>query len=351
MTGRLFYKPAMWVVMGLISVVPTGASALDGYWTADLSNDWGDGLHGDESNWYDSSQPDGKPVKVPNGTAFFGPNAVTQHVRITKGESIRNVVFTDGAKEYTFLVESGGSLTVSGAGINNESKVIQNVVADGPGALIKFTKNSQFCYGKKSTPMDLEAFEKARIIFKGDFDSPYDICHMSLENSKAIFKGRASSGYLSIEANEGSKVVFKNRSDASNSWINMDDYTSLIIDSKGPKKNYKFNAENIISFGNIHLNKTTVRTNGSFIVHLDSLLEIDFADSFRFGKVFSKEDVVTRGRLRVVGKEDLKRKTYTLLKSKTDRFHEFQDVIFTGFGNLNPEIVYTDRAVKLVIPE
>jgi hypothetical protein len=89
------------------------------------------------------------PATVPNGasdTATFGVSNTT-NVSLSASVELNGIVFSSGASVYTFATSQTIGFTISGAGIVNNSGVVQNFTNHGsidtfPAGFITFTNSS-----------------------------------------------------------------------------------------------------------------------------------------------------------------------------------------------------------------
>ncbi len=110
----------------LMFLLPTGVYAISAQWDLDpISGDWNTA-----ANW--------TPMGVPNGpadTATFGLSNTTD-VSISADTEVNGIIFTSAATNpYNITATPGLTLTISGAGITNNSGTTQNFVTavDGTG--------------------------------------------------------------------------------------------------------------------------------------------------------------------------------------------------------------------------
>jgi autotransporter-associated beta strand protein len=102
-----------------------------------VSDDWNT-----PANWTPATVPNG-----PNDVATFGASTVTD-VFISSDTSVKRVVYSAGSNSFTITAMAGTSLTLVGAGVENDSGVIQTLVADGgtnigdAGGLVEFQNTS-----------------------------------------------------------------------------------------------------------------------------------------------------------------------------------------------------------------
>ena len=119
-------------------LILTNQSAIAGSATWNLnptSNDWNTA-----ANW--------TPMTVPNGAsdiATFGP-ANTTDVSVSTNTTVSSIVFNPGATAFMVTANPGLTLTIGGAGIRNNSGVMQNMIAavdlSGKQGIIAFTSNA-----------------------------------------------------------------------------------------------------------------------------------------------------------------------------------------------------------------
>src|SRR5688572_9414552 len=83
-----------------------------------------DGNWNNDANWSPAA-PNG-----PNGVALFGPSSVTS-ISLSANTQVADIVFSSTAGPYTIHVPDSLRLTISGAGVTNNSSVMQNFVAQG----------------------------------------------------------------------------------------------------------------------------------------------------------------------------------------------------------------------------
>jgi autotransporter-associated beta strand protein len=92
-------------------------------WNANpVDNDWNN-----PANWTPATVPNG-----PNDVATFGVSSTTD-VSITASIEVNSIVFSPGASAFTITLPASGTiaLTISGAGITNDSGITQNIVTYG----------------------------------------------------------------------------------------------------------------------------------------------------------------------------------------------------------------------------
>src|SRR4030095_15149795 len=82
-----------------------------------ISNDWNTAV-----NWMPNTVPNG-----PNDTATFDDSNITQ-LSLSDGIEVDSIVFNPGAAAFPISNKRGVTLTISGAGITNNSGVLQNFV-------------------------------------------------------------------------------------------------------------------------------------------------------------------------------------------------------------------------------
>jgi autotransporter-associated beta strand protein len=103
----------------LMFVVPTLTYAISAQWDLDpISGDWNTA-----ANWTADEVPNG-----PADTAMFGLSKTT-NVSISANTEVNGIIFTpDATNPYTITASPGLTLTISGAGITNNSGIAQNFV-------------------------------------------------------------------------------------------------------------------------------------------------------------------------------------------------------------------------------
>src|SRR6266496_894958 len=110
----------------LMLLLPAGACAISAQWDLDpISGDWNTA-----ANWTPNGVPNG-----PADTATFALSNTT-NVSISADTEINGIIFTPAATNpYTITASAGLTLTISGAGITNNSGTIQKFVTgvDGTG--------------------------------------------------------------------------------------------------------------------------------------------------------------------------------------------------------------------------
>jgi len=117
--------------------LPAVACAINAQWDLDpISGDWNTA-----ANW--------TPLGVPNGptdTATFALSNTT-NISISANTEVNGITFTSAATNpYTITANSGLTLTISGAGITNNSGTTQNFVAGGDA-----TGNGQIAFTNSAT--------------------------------------------------------------------------------------------------------------------------------------------------------------------------------------------------------
>ena len=131
LSGRLLF---LFIAM---SAMAPPARAIIATWNANPANgDWNLA-----SNWSSMAPPNG-----PADIATFGLSSITS-VFLSANTEVDSVIFNAGASAYTITARPMRTLTVSGAGIMNNSGITQNFVADGGGTsdsfvAIRFTDNA-----------------------------------------------------------------------------------------------------------------------------------------------------------------------------------------------------------------
>jgi len=126
------------VLLGSLGSLPICALAGSATWNLDpISNDWSTAV-----NWTPATVPNG-----PNDTATFEQSNQT-NIKIPGATELNGIVFNPGASAFTLspaIAEPGSVLTVSGAGIVNNSALTQNLVMNATSAKrseIDFTNNA-----------------------------------------------------------------------------------------------------------------------------------------------------------------------------------------------------------------
>src|SRR4030095_16532305 len=116
----------------LMFLVPTVTYAISAQWDLDpISGDW-------------NTAPTGTPNGVPNGPADIATFDLsnTTDVSISANTEVNGITFTSAATNpYTITASPGLMLTISGAGITNNSGMTQNFVTVAGGE-IRFTNNA-----------------------------------------------------------------------------------------------------------------------------------------------------------------------------------------------------------------
>src|ERR1043166_1510435 len=117
----------------LILIVPTIAYATSAQWDLDpISGDWNTA-----DNW--------TPMGIPNGPAdiaTFGLSNTTD-VSISANTEVNSIIFTPAATNPYTITATNFTLTISGAGIINNSGITQNFVTNGGQfGQISFTNNA-----------------------------------------------------------------------------------------------------------------------------------------------------------------------------------------------------------------
>jgi hypothetical protein len=120
----------------LILLVPSATYAIDAQWNLDpISGDWNTA-----ANWTPNDVPNG-----PADVATFGLSNTT-NVSISTNTEVNSLVFTSGAANpYTITSRSNLTLTISGAGIINNSGIAQHFLTGGlptVSSRINFTNNA-----------------------------------------------------------------------------------------------------------------------------------------------------------------------------------------------------------------
>jgi autotransporter-associated beta strand protein len=138
--SNFFPRRASGPLLGSIAALLIGSAApvvaQSGTWlTVPFNNNWNSGF-----NWSGNN--------VPTVTASFGTSSITSISLISSSATVNNIVFNSGASAYTISSAQGGSytLTINGAGITNNSGVMQNFVSptDGSGnhGIIQFSNSA-----------------------------------------------------------------------------------------------------------------------------------------------------------------------------------------------------------------
>jgi len=185
-------------------------------WNANpVDNDWNN-----PANWTPATVPNG-----PNDTATFGVSSTTE-VSITAPIEVNSIVFSPGASAFTITLPASGSivLTISGAGITNDSGGTQNFVTYGHD--ISFHNNA-------SADDATFAINGGNIIFSDD--STAANATIIANDTGAIFVDPANAGNATLIANGGTNggFIWMNGNGSSTARVELYDTGFLYISYAG----------------------------------------------------------------------------------------------------------------------
>ena len=155
------------------------------------------------------------PATVPNAAAdvaTFATSAITG-VSLSADTEVNGIVFNSGASAFTITVSPGFVLTVSGAGITNNSGITQNFVADVNGA----GSFGGFRFTNSATAGINTAFTMKGSAFGSPFGSPFAVF---LDSSTAGSGSFTNNGGTASGGNGGATVFRDGSSASSGTFIN-----------------------------------------------------------------------------------------------------------------------------------
>ena len=168
-------------------------------------------------NWTPGGPPNG-----PSDIATFAQSSQTD-VGMSTAEEVNSIVFTSGSASFRLFMDTGGQLTISGAGVNNNNSVSQTFWACGDGQII-FNNTSTAA----SAQMDI-------VNWSAVFGPPFDCTSGGGPGGQTIFNDMSSAAGASI-ANAGSvyaappgQTTFNDASTA--------EHASITNDGAGPTAN------------------------------------------------------------------------------------------------------------------
>ncbi|PYV73625.1 MAG: hypothetical protein DMG96_22505 [Acidobacteria bacterium] len=183
--------------LGALNAVYADSAA----WNANpVDNDWSN-----PANWTPATVPNG-----PNDVATFGVSSTTD-VSITASIEVNSIVFSPGASAFTITLPAS-VLTISGAGITNDSGITQNFVtfgfisftgsaAAGGGTLL--TCNGEIDFNDTASAGDATVVSNGGIVFFRD--------ELTAANATIIANGSDQFGFVSMgSASAGNATLIAN---------------------------------------------------------------------------------------------------------------------------------------------
>jgi autotransporter-associated beta strand protein len=214
-------------------LLPTFSLAGSATWALNAGTSWGDA-----SNWVPNTVPDG-----PNDIATFDVSNSTALSAIAI--EVNSIVFNPNASPYTITCSStSGGLSISGAGITNDSGTTQNFVANVPFNVPAFSFTNGASAGNDTVftvKADL-SFNGSTIVFHDDSDGGNATFIVEGSNvgvpevGEIDFFETSSAGNATMIADTGSSaggiVSFKSRASASNATLIANSTGDLIFSEK-----------------------------------------------------------------------------------------------------------------------
>jgi autotransporter-associated beta strand protein len=233
-----------------------------------ISSDWNTA-----TNWTPNTVPNG-----PADVATFGQSNITA-VSISAGAEVNAITFDPGASAFTITLPSPNQsntliLTVSGAGIINNSGITQNFIATSPdveATVIQFTGNA--------TAGDLATFTNEGSLFIGNAETDF------FDDSTAGSATFVNEGTRSNDILAGGRTQFFDRSsagegtflnlDGSGQTVFMGDSTAadgtFVVDSSVGVNGVSFLENSNAGNGNFTLNAPTgTMTSGGSLIFSDT---------------------------------------------------------------------------------
>ena len=241
----------------LIFLVPTVTYAISAQWDVDpISGDWNTA-----ANWTPNGVPNG-----PAGTATFGLSNTTD-VSISQDTKVNGITFIAAATNpYSIAVSAGRTLTLSGAGITNNSGVTHSLATVAGGEL-RFTNNAtagsnvsisnaggttNFFNRSTAGSAGIQNF----IGGTGDggtmnfFDhSNAGTAFIEYTDGATNFFDRSSAGNADFQTSEGgAHIIFNDHSTADNALIGVSDNSLLQFGDNSTAANAFIGSNGVVEF-------------------------------------------------------------------------------------------------------
>ena len=275
-------KTKLLIILSLIAAVSVYAGSAT--WNLNPgSNDWNTG-----NNW--------TPATVPNGSADTATFVTSQTTTITPTEptEVNSIVFNPGASAFTIASGLNAPLTISGAGIVNNSGMTQHLVSPaGPatGPLSIFFTNGATA-GTQTTFTNNVATETDGLGGLTQFSGNASAGSATFTNESGKFDGgvteflddsTAGQGTFINEGHEpqGGKIIFRGNSTAGTASFFNDHHTSGDVDVDGIQFFDNASADHgvFINDGVMVFNNNSTAANGTFNVSVN----VTFNDTASMG--------------------------------------------------------------------
>jgi len=288
----------------LIFLVPTVTYAISAQWDVDpISGDWNTA-----ANWTPNGVPNG-----PAGTATFGLSNTTD-VSISQDTKVNGITFIAAATNpYSIAVSAGRTLTLSGAGITNNSGVTHSLATVAGGEL-RFTNNAtagsnvsisnaggttNFFNRSTAGSAGIQNF----IGGTGDggtmnfFDhSNAGTAFIEYTDGATNFFDRSSAGNADFQTSEGgAHIIFNDHSTADNALIGVSDNSLLQFGDNSTAANAFIGSNGVVEFiGSSTAGNATINNIGLLAFHGNSrggTAQIDLASDSVLLFVFGILDI------------------------------------------------------------
>jgi autotransporter-associated beta strand protein len=217
----------------LLLLVPTATYAISAQWDLDpISGDWNAA-----ANW--------TPDEVPNGPAdiaTFGLSNTT-NISISENTEVNGITFTSAATNpYIITASPGLTLTISGAGITNNSGITQKFVT----AVDSGGNRGQLNFTNSSTAGNVSIENFGSTSFLGSSTAANATIHTA--NGFVTFFDNSTAGSAFIECNGNSFLDFVSSSSAGNAFLVLSHTDSISFEQFSTAGNAIINSAGSISF-------------------------------------------------------------------------------------------------------
>jgi|GEM_PF-2988606 len=347
MTLKSHFAPAIFTAFAFTLAAVPAANALDAYWHGVRSTDWNDGKAGEDSNWYEMAPPNGNPLNVPDGTAFFAPGAQNLIVTVDTATTIRKVDFTAGNDQYVIVVNAPGSLAIRGAGVANASALVQKFTVDGAAARLQFRNAAVAGIAGSANRIRITNDDGGQTKFR-DTSEAANADIVNQQNGKVWFLNDSSAGTADIlNKFRGSEIHFEGDATSDNATI-VNRRGSVFVSRSRRKSVHVRDLEN-----DSKLSVGTVRLDVGKKLTLSRKSTVSMRASKKGnGKITVSKKARLGGKLTVTGATSVKAGRYALITSKNAIVGRFAKEKLKGFGSkLTASLLYQRRKVLLVVAE
>ena len=297
------------------------------------------------SNWYEMAPPNGNPLDVPDGTAFFAPGAMNETVVVRIDTAIDKVDFTAGNDQYVIYILGPGTLAIRGAGIANASGLEQRFTVDGAAARLYFLNSSVAGIGAPANRIAITNKNGGETHFRGTSNAS-NAKITNERNSRLYFYNDSSAGSAElINEQSGSQIHFRDQATGDTAQINNE--SGKVYVSQSQRKSVPIGK--IDNKSKLIIGKTKVEVADTLTLSKKSTVSMNF-NKKSGGKILVANTAKLKGTLIVAGSTKMKTGRYLLIKSQTNRKGQFNKTTLKRFGkNRQASIVYQGKKVYLVV--